>query len=446
MKDDLKELRMQLKPRLTEYLTADSLPYYPPALTLCPACDAQCGILPDGEWLCPACGEQGDVVDYVIFHRQMNSEVAAVRHVCRVLNVKNPLAEIFSADVIMDMQFPQRIFIIDKLLTKGLHILAGPPKAGKSWLAFAIAHNVSCGLPVLGFPSHRCGVLYYSLEDTLDRVQRRLVAVTDGVAGSLDFITEAEVMGSGFEEQLTSYLTENLETKLVIIDTLQKIRELKGEKYSYAGDYLTMSRLKEIADRFEVAILLIHHTRKESAADPFEMISGTTGLMGCADSTFVLLKETRNGDRATLDATGRDIEDLHLELLLSRSTMTWEVLSGSDGEPNILHETELRLVQKLVQEEGEWNGTATELLEALKTMDSRLSLQPNGLMRILNTNRAILQNHYQVSYTAKRFNNVKTISLRYLPGIVCDVSDVTDISDETDEIADTWDTCYSTVR
>ena len=90
--------------------------------------------------------------------------------------------------------------------------------------------------------------------------------VTGGETGDLTIATDAELLGSGLEEQLTNFLSDHPETKFVIIDTLQKIRQLKADSYSYAGDYATLTVLKQIADRFDLTILLVHHTRKPDSS------------------------------------------------------------------------------------------------------------------------------------------------------------------------------------
>ena len=60
--------------------------------------------------------------------------------------------------------------------------------------------------------------------------------------------------------------------------------------------------------------MIVHHTRKMPASDKFEMISGTTGLLGSADGAFILQKEKRTDDTATLDVVGRDQPDQRLYL------------------------------------------------------------------------------------------------------------------------------------
>ena len=132
---------------------------------------------------------------------------------------------------------------------------------------------------------------------------------------SLDTIaTDAELLGSGLEEQLTNFLSDHPETRFVIIDTLQKIRQLKADSYSYAGDYATLTVLKQIADRFDLTILLVHHTRKQEADDAVDKISGTTGLIGCADGSLILEKENRLGTQGSITVTSREHPDKKLLL------------------------------------------------------------------------------------------------------------------------------------
>ena len=99
-------------------------------------------------------------MDYVVANNHFGSEEAAIRHICRVLKIKNTHLDLYSADQIMDMQFHEPVYVVDKLFTKGLHILAGPSKVGKSWLALWMAHQISTGQPIWDFQTHQGTVLY----------------------------------------------------------------------------------------------------------------------------------------------------------------------------------------------------------------------------------------------------------------------------------------------
>ena len=214
--------------------------------------------------------------------------------------------------------------VIDGLLYPGTYLFAGAPKVGKSFLMAQLAYHVSTGLPLWDYPVHKGTVLYLALEDDHRRLQERLYRMF-GMEATTDllFAIHAKQVGVGLEEQLKRFVQEHPDTKLIIIDTLQKIREAGGDKYSYANDYEVVGKLKRFADDCGVCLLLVHHTRKQQADDKFDMISGTNGLAGAADGAFLLQKEKRTDGTATLDVVGRDQQDQRFYLTKDKERLTW---------------------------------------------------------------------------------------------------------------------------
>lgn len=191
--------------------------------------------------------------------------------------------------------------IIENLLHSGAYLLAGAPKIGKSFLVAQIAYHVSTGQELWGCKVHQGTVLYLALEDDFQRIQNRMFmmyGVND--TPNLHFATAAGKIGNGLDEQLENFMREHSDTKLIIIDTMQKIREVGGEAYSYASDYEIVGKLKQFADKHCICVLTVHHTRKQPAGDAFEMISGTTGLLGCADGSLLMQKKKRTALEATI--------------------------------------------------------------------------------------------------------------------------------------------------
>lgn len=412
-KEAAAKLREQLKPHLLDYIKAAHVSFFPLALTVCPHCGGQAGINEDGTWLCPkltGCGAGGDAVDYVMENLQV-PENEAIRFLCRMLGIKITELDYVTSDEVMNMEFRDPVFVVDGLLSKGLTLFTGTSKIGKSWLALWLAHRISTGQPVWGFASRQYEVMYLCLEDTLDRLQRRLVEVTGGETGTIYLSTNAEIMGNGLEEQLTNFLSSHREVGVIIIDTLQKVRELGSEKGGYAGDYNAMTRLKSIADRFGIVIMAIHHTRKAKSSDPFQMVSGTTGLMGCSDNTFVMLKDDRAGSRVKLFGTGRDIRDMELELSFQKNPMDWTLEDSTVGSFKPARDKELCQVALFLRETLSWEGTATELTEVLKARSTDFDVKPNALVRILNTNKGQLAEHYGFTVETKREGNTKLLRL-----------------------------------
>ena len=154
--------------------------------------------------------------------------------------------------------------IIEGLLYAGAYILAGAPKIGKSFMVAQIAYHVSTGQDLWGYKVHQGTVLYLALEDDFQRIQSRMFMMY-GVEDTpnLHFATTAGKIGNGLDEQLENFVREHSDTNLIIIDTMQKIREVGGEAYSYASDYEIIGKIKQFADQHGICVLTVHHTRKQ---------------------------------------------------------------------------------------------------------------------------------------------------------------------------------------
>ena len=407
------DFRERVRPQLRAYLKAAHVEVSEDgATTVCPICGDVAGLMKDDTWLCLQCGRRGDLLDYVLCGHAHMTETEAVRHIQRMLGLPITELDAVNANELMDMEFQPTGWLIEKLLGKGVYILAGASKIGKSWLVLWLADRVSKGEPVWDFKTQQSGVLYVSLEDTAQRIQRRLSEVTGGEADGVWIATEAELLGSGFEQQLANFLAVHPGVDFVIIDTLQRIRQMRSEKYSYAGDYEVMTALKAIADRFNITILVVHHTRKEESEDAFNMISGTNGLMGCADGAMVLQKQSRLSRSATLDVTGREVADLQLRLEFDDSKH-WQFIEYGREEPRDDADRLLKAVQQLVSECREWHGTPTELVDVLAPV-LPADTKPHALTRRLNANSRTLAQQYGVQYQSRRTMDSREITLSRL--------------------------------
>ena len=300
--------------------------------------------------------------------------------------------------------------IIDGLLYGGAYILAGAPKIGKSFLVAQIAYHISTGKKLWDYEVHQGSVLYLALEDDYQRIQSRMFMMY-GVEDSsnLYFATAANKIGNGLDEQLEFFINEHPDTKLIIIDTMQKIREVGGEAYSYASDYEIIGRLKQFADKHCICILIVHHTRKQPAGDTFEMISGTTGLLGCADGSLLMQKKKRTALEATIDVVGRDQQDQILYLSKDPNTQIWNL----DKTETELHkeppDPTLEAVARLVtSEQPEWTGSPSELAEALNT-----GMAANALTKYLNVKCGRLKDEYGISYENKAKHSGRRVTLTY---------------------------------
>ena len=157
--------------------------------------------------------------------------------------------ETIDGETLMSRPLQPLNFVVDTLISQGLHILAGSPKVGKSWLALWLAVTVAKGEPVWGMRVKRGTTLYLCLEDSQLRIQNRLFDVTEEAPANVHFCTESQILGNGLTEQLEQFLCEHPDTSLIIIDTLQMIR---GANYdnTYANDYRDLSALLQESSQF----------------------------------------------------------------------------------------------------------------------------------------------------------------------------------------------------
>lgn len=310
---------------------------------------------------------------------------------------------------LFDNVYQSRPPVIDGLLYRGMYLFVGAPKMGKSFLMGQIAYHVSTGTPLWGFPVRQGTVLYLALEDDYGRLQERLYRMFGTAENeNLFFSVAARQLGKGLDEQLTRFLREHPDTSLIIIDTLQKVREVGGDNYSYANDYQIITRLKTFADTYGICLMVVHHTRKQKADDAFDMISGTNGLMGAADGAFLLQKEKRTSDAATLEVSGRDQQDQRLYLKRNEEKLCWDLerietrLWEAPPEP-LLEE----VAKRITADCPEWSGSPTELCGFLG-----VDMKANALTQKLNVNAGRLLQEYGIQYWNKRSHAGRQVGLR----------------------------------
>lgn len=311
-------------------------------------------------------------------------------------------------DELFESVYRSKPAIVENLIYPGTYILAGAPKVGKSFLVAQLAYHIATGQRLWDYEVKQSTVLYLALEDDHRRLQKRMNRMfgVDGTA-NLYFAITAKKLGEGLEDQLEEFINLHPDTRLIIIDTLQKIRQGNGDSYSYANDYECVGNLKKFADQKEICLLIVHHTRKQQASDKFDMISGTTGILGCADGAFVLQKERRTDSSATLDIVGRDQCDQRLYLIRNQEKLLWDLdhaeteLWKSPPDPIVL-----KIAEFITTDNPKWNGNASELVEILK-----LDIAPNALTKKLNIGAGTLENDYRIRYEYHRKPDRRIINL-----------------------------------
>lgn len=305
---------------------------------------------------------------------ELKAAVAAAKREVRKV-YKRGVASIAASDLQTAKIDPPE-WLIPDVLPQGLAILCASSKVGKSWMAMQMCLAISRGKEFLDYASNQAGCLYLALEDGIFRLKDRLNKVLDGGKAPSNFYLSIKANGldGGLIKQLDEEFEEHPDIKLIIIDTLQKVRgSAKKDEIAYATDYRELGALKEYADNKRICIFLIHHLRKMADEnDVFNMISGSNGIMGVCDTIFIIYKKKRQDENAVLFMTGRDIRQQDIVVHFDETKYQWEMVGTAEEEERKRKKREyennpiVKTVKDLLKQYPMgWKGTATDLIKAV---------------------------------------------------------------------------------
>lgn len=301
------------------------------------------------------------------------------------------LADMVSAADLDKMTFPPLVEHVPHLITEGFGIIAGAPKAGKSWMTGGIALGCSYGGTVLGGTSagisvKQRAVLLLALEDGHRRLQSRMRRLNGDrpLPRMLDILTE--VKSGAVIPTINEWLARHrndAEPPLIILDTLGRARpQRRAGDDPYIADYQLGARIKATVDAVPgSALLAVHHTRKMGAEDFLDTVSGTQGITGSADYILVLRRK-RKSDEGTLAVTGRDIAEN--EYAVKTDDGIWS-LDGMD----ILDAA--ATVETRAEHQNQ-NRLGNRSMDAMKFVNSRASTTPKDLADHLGIDSKIAGN------------------------------------------------------
>jgi hypothetical protein len=223
-------------------------------------------------------------------------------------------------------------YVVPGYIPEGVTIFAGKPKIGKSWLLYDLCLASAADRFVLGEIKPIQGdVLYLALEDSERRLKKRLEKLwPDGDwPAQLTLTTIWRKADAGGLDDIAEWCESVGKPVLIVVDTLEKFRPAaKNNTAAYSTDYLAIAGLHKLAHARGIAIVVIHHVRKMEADDPFDMVSGTNGLTGAADTVLVLQRHAGN---VILYARGRDIEEKETACRFEKSTCRWALLGDAEA-------------------------------------------------------------------------------------------------------------------
>lgn len=275
----------------------------------------------------PMLAEKGDVSDFLDLG---NGKAELLAHIAGHVEQDAPIPNRLSARELMKLEFPPKREIIKGIIPAGCIILVGAPKVGKSWFVLQAATAVAAGSDFLGAPTEQGDVLYLALEDGFARLQSRLMMQASGcideIPEGFDLQTEIPLADKGGLAVIEEWLQDHPKASMVIVDVLKMFRATRSAKTNpYDQDYADIRPLTALAQKYKVAIVIVHHTNKGSAGaiDPFDRVSGTGGISGAADGTLILAPD--EAGTIGLYGRGRDFMEFDKAIQLQQETCTWTV-------------------------------------------------------------------------------------------------------------------------
>ena len=245
---------------------------------------------------------------------------------------------------------PPRSWIIpDLIASKGLTVLLGGSKIGKSWLSLQMAYAVAAGTYALGkIPVEQKNVLYIDLEESWELVHDRAMSLQLQKLGGEGRLSICTSYPSNNIKALQSHLHQHPEIKFVIIDTMQKFLRIENLN-DYAEVVNKLSPVKELADNYEVSILMLHHTRKGNGfGDWMDDSLGSMAIVATADN-IIKLGRKRGENRGEINITGRSCLEKNLVVTFDRDCGSW-TLEGDKQE--VLEGDTQQLIYDWLKENG----------------------------------------------------------------------------------------------
>ncbi len=145
--------------------------------------------------------------------------------------------------------------------------------------------------------------------------------------------TDWPKVNEGGLELIEQWIEEQENPRLILIDTLKRFRPDEREnRRLYDMDYDALRGISDLSHARGLSIPIVHHVRKQWAADHLEMASGSFGLTGSVDAVMTLRMSRGEAD-AILCCTSRDAPDAELALRWDADLLQWNLI-GDAAEVN----------------------------------------------------------------------------------------------------------------
>ena len=282
------------------------------------------------------------------------------------------------AEVIAKEEFKPIDWLVENIIAPGLTIIAGKSKIGKSWLVLHLSYCIEKGEEFLGRKCAKGDVLHYSLEDGKRRIKTRwdkmCIQPDQTYYQFRDRKPKIPILTMGLEEEIEDWAKNIPNPKMVVIDVYVKVKKTISKSLNaYENDNYNLQNLQTLAIKYNIGIVLVHHTKKGSENDVFDEINGSAGIQSNMDSMIVLASSRKAGKNSVFHCIPKDAEQLEFEIGMN-DQMIWED-KGPVGSTSLtmLQERIIRAVNDLYDGNSAMaNGTpvkAKQIIEVIKKDD-----------------------------------------------------------------------------
>ena len=287
------------------------------------------------------------------------------------------------AEVIAKEEFKPIDWLVENIIAPGLTIIAGKSKIGKSWLVLHLSYCIEKGEEFLGRKCAKGDVLHYSLEDGKRRIKTRwekmCIQPDQTYYQFRDRKPKIPILTMGLEEEIEDWANNIPNPKMVVIDVYVKVKKTISKSLNaYENDNYNLQNLQTLAIKYNIGIVLVHHTKKGSENDVFDEINGSAGIQSNMDSMIVLASSRKAGKNSVFHCIPKDAEQLEFEVGMNEQ-MIWED-KGPVGSTSLtmLQERIVKVVNELyagnpaLGDDAEESGTpvkAKDIIERIKADD-----------------------------------------------------------------------------
>jgi hypothetical protein len=215
------------------------------------------------------------------------------------------------AQYYIDNPPPEMSWLVKDLIpARGLTIISGKPKHGKSTLVRQLAAAVSKGGKFLGRDVVQGPALYMVLDEPLGPAVKHLEKLDADFSALLvttDKLPTVDIYVRVIEEAAQKRV------KMLILDTLAKAVRIEDIN-DYQATIDALDPLAKAAHQHGIAVILVHHFNKKETTSNQDSLMGSSGIAGSVDQLIYVRKNRQTVFLSTDSRYAASIDDLALNL------------------------------------------------------------------------------------------------------------------------------------